>query len=171
VIKLTIKESIKTIDGGKILILDYVGDVVNLLINKPKPYRIVYSKYDDVYVIGDAKDYVHIELTDIAMNKGYLYKTKEFMENHHIDINELDSMYTDNLIFLTANDLDKFGGYTDPYATAEFGYEYPITTGSIFTKSQFGRNYFKRNCADLYNKLQKYAIDEPYVLYDNGWNI
>ena len=170
-ITIKIEESMKKLDNGNILLFDYVGNVVDYLRNKPKAYRIVYNKYDDIYLIAYAMDYVHSDMTECAIEEGYLPKTEEFMQKNHIDIDELDSSYTDNLIYLTDNDLSNFGSYTDPYATAEFGYEYPIDTGSIFTKSNFGKNYFKRNCADLYNKLEKFAIDEPRILEDSGWDL
>lgn len=169
-IKIIIEESMKKLDNGNILLFDYVSNVVDLLRNKPMAYRIVYDKFDDVYLVAKAEDYVHSDMIECALNEGYLPKTEEFMNKCNVDIYELDSSYTDNLIYLTDNDLSNFGSYTDPYATAEFGYEYPIDKGSIFTKSNFGKNYFKRSCSDLYSKLQKFAIDEPRILYDSGWN-
>lgn len=168
--KLKIRESFKRLEND-LFITDYVGDIVNLLLNKPKPYRITYIKYDDLYIIANAETNVHYDMTDKVMELGYLPNAKEFMDQCNIDLDEFDGYHTDNLIFLTDIDLENFGSYTDKYATAEFGYEYPITTGSIFTKSKFSRNYFKRQLPDLYTKLQKYAIDKPRVLYDNGWNI
>lgn len=168
-LKLYIKESMKKLDDGNILLFDYVGNVVDLLRNKSRAYRIVYNKFDDIYLIARAEDYVHSDMTECALDEGYLPKTEEFMNRCHIDIDELDSSYTDNLVYLTDNDLSKFGSYTDPYATTEFGYEYPIDTGSIFTKSSFGKNYFKNHCKDLYSKLEKFAIDESRVMEDNGW--
>ena len=136
-IKIIIEESMKKLDNGNILLFDYVSNVVDLLRNKPMAYRIVYDKFDDVYLVAKASDYVHSDMTECALNEGYLPKTEEFMDKCNVDIYELDSNYTDNLIYLTDNDLSNFGSYTDPYATAEFGYEYPIDKGSIFTKSNF----------------------------------
>ena len=170
-IKLHLSEGMKKIDNGNILLFDYIGNVVNILRNKPKPYRIVYSKFDDVYLLADAEKYIHVEMTEKAIDEGFLPKTEEFMNKSNIDIDELSGYHTDNLLFLTDRDLDEFGSYTDPYASVEFGYEYPIDTGSLFTKANYGKNYFKRNCPDLYNKLSKFAIDEPRVLYENGWDI
>lgn len=170
--KLQIRESFKKLDIN-FLITDYVGDVVNLLVNKPKPYRITYIKYDDLYIIADAEKFVHYDMTDKAIELGYLPKSKEFMSRCNMDLEEFDSYYTDNLIFLTDADLTNFGSYSDIYATTEFGYEYPITTGSLFTKSKYSKNYLKIAVPDLYDKLQKYAIEQPriFIYDDNGWNI
>jgi hypothetical protein len=40
-------------------------------------------------------------------------------------------------------------------------------------KSKYSKNYFKTVIPDLYNKLQKYAIEQPriFIYDDNGWNI
>ena len=163
-------ESIKKLDGGNILLSDYVGDIVNLLTNKPKPYRIVYNEYDDVYLIADAQSYIHEDMTEIALDEGYLPNSKEFMQKYHEDIDDFDAYRTVNLIFLRDKDLSDFGSYTDKYATAEFGYEYPITTGSLFTKASYSKSYLQQAVPDLYKKLSKYSIDEPRVLEDSSWN-
>lgn len=168
--KLQIRESFEKLDIN-LFITDYVGDVVNLLVNKPKPYRIVYNKFDDIYIIAPADELIHEEMTQRALYAGYLPNTKEFIYNHNIDIDEFDSYKSDNLIFLTDSDLTNFGSYTDIYNTTEFGYEYPIITGSLFIKSKYTKNYFKQELPDLYNKLSKFAIEESRVLYDNAWNL
>lgn len=169
--RLHIKESMKKLDNGNILLFDYVGNVVDLIRNKPKAYRIVYNKFDDVYLVADAAQYTHFDMTEYVINNGYLPETEKFMETCGAEVYEVDSSYTDNLLYLTNDDLFRFGSYTDPYMSVEFGYEYPIDTGSVFTKSNFGKNYFKNHCKDLYNKLKNFAITEPRVLEDNGWEL
>ena len=89
-LKLHIKESMKKLDNGNILLFDYVGNVVDLLRNKPRAYRIVYNKFDDIYLIARAEDYVHFDMTECALDEGYLPKTEEFMHNCHVYMNELD---------------------------------------------------------------------------------
>ena len=61
--KLKIRESFKQLDID-LFIAVYVGDVVNILVNKPKPYRITYIKYDDLYIIANAETNVHYDMTD-----------------------------------------------------------------------------------------------------------
>ena len=156
-LKLHIKESMKKLDNGNILLFDYVWNVVDFLRNKPRAYKIVYNKFDDIYLIARAEDYVHFDMTECTIDEGYLPKTEEFMIKNHVDLQELDSLYTDNLVYLTDDNLSNFGSYTYLYATAEFGYKYPIDTGSIFTKANFSKNYFKNHCKDLYDRLEKFA--------------
>ena len=67
--KLCIKESIEKVDD--ILVMDYAGDLVNILLNKPKPYRICYDRLNDVYGIGDAYKYIHGYIEDAMKSLGY----------------------------------------------------------------------------------------------------
>jgi hypothetical protein len=166
---MNITAAIHQLDNGGVLLTDYVGDVVNLLINKPKPYRLCYLEMDDVWLIADAMTYLHEEMIDIALQEGWIPNSSEFMQKYNEDVSYFDANRTVNLIFLTDEALSKFGSYTDPFATAEFGYEYPIITGSIFTKSNLVSNYFQRSVPDLYNKLQKYAIPENRIMEDYLW--
>lgn len=43
-IKLYIKEGLQKTEHKNLFITDYVGDIVNLLINKPMVYRIIYDQ-------------------------------------------------------------------------------------------------------------------------------
>jgi len=67
--KPTIKESIEKVDD--ILVFDYVGDLVNILLNKPKPYRICYDPKNDIYGLGDAYKYIHGYIEDAMRSLGY----------------------------------------------------------------------------------------------------
>ena len=70
--KLYIKEAIHKLSEPDMFVTDYVGDVINLLINKPKPYRICYWPYNDTYAIGDAYKYIHGNLEQTAVNDLYI---------------------------------------------------------------------------------------------------
>lgn len=166
----TIEASLKKIDDSAVLLTDYAGDIVNLLVNKPKGYRIVYIPYDDVYLIADAKDYIHEYITQAALDEGWLPKLDEFMRKNHEDIEDIDAYRTVNLVFLTEDNLEKFGTYSDPYNSMEFGYEFPITTGSVFTKSRYSKNYLKQSVPELYSKLQRYAVDSNRVMDEYLWS-
>lgn len=65
-----ISESVEKIDD--ILVFDYVGDVVNLLLNKPRPYRICYDPQNDVYGVGDAYKYIHGFIEKGMRQLGYI---------------------------------------------------------------------------------------------------
>lgn len=79
-IKLYIKESLNQLDTD-LFITDYVGDVVNLLNNKPKPYRLIWFPSEDLYVIGNAYKYVHGNLEDAADKAGYIQLTDELRKS------------------------------------------------------------------------------------------
>lgn len=166
--KLQIAESLKKLNGGDILLTDYSGDIVNLLVNKPKSYRIIYNKHDDVYLICDAMEYIHEEMTEIAIDEGWLPNTKEFMRQRNMDVDEYDSQQSENIIFIDSADIeDAFSNPYGAYATSEYSYEFPIESGSIFTKGNFGSGYFENAFPDLYSKLHRYAVDKNHAfVYD-----
>lgn len=74
-----LKESLEKIDGCFITKSPY--DIVNLLKNKPKEYRILYDKNIDMYMIGDAEQYIHHQFLEKAFKNGYYYSQEEFMKN------------------------------------------------------------------------------------------
>jgi hypothetical protein len=168
-IRRSIFASLKQLADGDVLLTDYAGDIVNLLVNKPKPYRIVYNDIDDVYLIADAHDYLHLDMIQIALDEGYTPKSAEFMKKYGESAEYFDSNRTVNLVFLPTENIGSFGDYPDIYYTMEFGYEFPITTGSVFTKDKFTKNYFKKSAPELYSKLQKYAIDENRIFEEYLW--
>ena len=67
--KLRIRESIEKVDD--ILVFDYVGDLINVLLNKPKPYRICYDPKNDIYGLGDAYKYIHAFIEKGMKKLGY----------------------------------------------------------------------------------------------------
>ena len=137
--KLRIKEGIKQIDSG-IYITDYVGDVVNLLINKPKPYRLVWNKIDDVYGIGDAYKYIHGNIEDAMLKQGYgnedLYKSTNIDKTH--------SEFT----FVPYGNVDnswEVGGFVGERNSTTY-----IPSGIILTNEDL-----QQDVPDLYNKLKR----------------
>lgn len=134
--KLHIKESIKQVESGT-LITDYVGDVVNLFINKPKPYRVVYNKLNDVYGIIDAYKGTHGFIYDDLIEQGYQDYDYYYRSNNSIDF-----------VFVPYNTLNTswdVGGFEGEWANPLF-----IKTGSILTKEDI-----KIILPDLYNKLKR----------------
>lgn len=61
-------------------ITEYAGDIVNLLVNKPKAYRFLYDAQADLYMICDAWDYIHIEMVEQAFKDGWYAYQKDFIE-------------------------------------------------------------------------------------------
>jgi hypothetical protein len=170
--KLRINESLQKLDGGNVLLTDYAGDIANLLVNKPKSYRILYNKHDDVYLIADAMDYIHEEMTEVALNDGWLPKTQAVMKERKMDVDEYDKFYSENIIFIPVEDMETaFGAKFYGMAMGEYGYEFPIETGSVFTKSDFGQRYFQQYFGDLYRRLKNYEVDSNYAFIHDatGW--
>ena len=67
-----LNESLEEIASGTYC-TDYVGDIVNWLLNKPKPYRIVYDRYYDVWCIADAMQNTHKDMSIDMFDSDYLY--------------------------------------------------------------------------------------------------
>ena len=154
--KLHIKESLKELDNN-LFITEYVGDMVNLLINKPKPYRIIYNDLDNVYIIADAISYIHPNMLRVAINQGWLPNTKEKLEHSNMDIIDYSMKFGKNIMFLPTSEIDNaFNDQKERYDTFEYFNEYPILTGSIFTKTKNGDYYLEREIPDLYKFLKRH---------------
>lgn len=66
--------------GNDMFITDYAGDIVNLLVNKPKAYRFLYDAQADLYMICDAWDYIHLEMIEQAFKDGWYITQKDFID-------------------------------------------------------------------------------------------
>ena len=142
------------------------NEIVSWLLNKPKPYRLLYDKVLDVWCIADATKNVHKDMAIDMFDSGYLYNNPE-----HIDI--------DAYVLNMRKDRRFNDGYTDAEVYSDYsfkniyllgcffipnGYEYrdyeesgfysvrtKITTGTIFTQARGDlENYF----TPLYRKLK-----------------
>lgn len=66
--------------GNDMFITDYAGDIVNLLVNKPKAYRFLYDAQADLYMICDAWDYIHNDMIEQAFKEGWYESQKKFIK-------------------------------------------------------------------------------------------
>ena len=74
-----IRESLHSVDDG-ILISDYVGNIVDLLDNKPKPYRILYDAQADLWIISDdVVNKMHFDLLQQAWKHGWYNDQIDFL--------------------------------------------------------------------------------------------
>ena len=64
--------------GGDMFYTDYAGDIVNLLVNKPRAYRFLYDAQADLYIICDAWDYTHLDMVEEAFYAGLYASQEEF---------------------------------------------------------------------------------------------
>lgn len=146
---------------------DSATDIANCLINKPKPYRIIYDKKFDVWCIADAMKQTHKDMSIDLFDSDYLYGVSRKVDDH---------------INFARNDGDFNSGYTDAEVYSDYGFdnyylkglffipkdmnyndyeesgfyscEVPITSGTIFVQraSEFSESgIFK----DLYKKLDR----------------
>jgi len=136
--KLHIQEGIKQVDNG-MFITDYVGDVVNLFVNKPKPYRVVYNQVDDVYGVGDAYKYIHRNIEDALITDGY--GNTEFYQASNYGKTHKDFTFVPYL----SDSSWEVGGFVGERSEPTF-----MKTGTILTNDDL-----QIFLPDLYNKLKQ----------------
>ena len=149
-----------------VYITDSVRDIVNLLLYKPKPYRIIYDSRYGVWGIGDANIITHYDLKYDIGASNYLVQFPEFntfIDNERKRIRDryfnprlfdaIQGMLSSGTIY--ANDL--VGGimfYPHDYVETDESMFYPyrteITSGYILTSEQ---DELETDYAPLYNKL------------------
>lgn len=166
-IVIKILETFKKLDD--MIITDYAGDVLNLFLNKPKAYRVVYIPQDDIYLLGNAMNTIHKEIIEKALNAGWLPKLQSYLKQHKMTVSVFERYEAINFIFLPVSAItSKFGKFGDDYITVEYeGAEYPLETGSVFTKSIYDTDFLKNNVPELYNKLMNNITDEYRVLKES----
>ena len=76
-----ITENLENISEG-CYATDYVGDVVNWILNKPKPYRILYDSHFDVWVICDALENTHKGMAIDLFDSDYLYGVTKNLDGY-----------------------------------------------------------------------------------------
>lgn len=173
--KLRIQEGLEEI-ANDVYCSDYVGDVTNWLLNKPKPYRILYDSQHDIWCVGNAINVTHGDMAYELYKTGYVEKYITDGENALIrkvadqygvsmtrafDIIGFNNGWLVGAFFIP-NGLE----YAD-YEDSEFYKErFEITTGTLFfrNKSYFtNRGVFK----DLFLKLKQLEAfsDSEHVDY------
>lgn len=158
-----LNEGLEEVADG-VFCTDYAGDVANLLVNKPKPYRFIYDEDYDVYIIADAEKYVHYQLAKMLVSSGYMYKFRDFEDNMREETIKRQMKYKIPASAMSIENVyasmgNKIGFIFIPgdYSLKSFEeksfyrFETPITTGTIYTTSDNELSVF---CRDLYNKLK-----------------
>lgn len=179
--KLRIQEGLEEI-ANDVYCSDYVGDVTNWLLNKPKPYRILYDSQHDIWCVGNAVNVTHSDMAYELYKTGYVEKYITDGENALIrkvadqygvsmtrafDIIGFNNGWLVGAFFIP-NGLE----YAD-YEDSEFYKErFEITTGTLFfrNKSYFtNRGVFK----DLFLKLKQLEAfsDSEHVDYSGYMTI
>lgn len=154
--------------NSDVFLTDYVGDVVNLILNKPSNYRITYIPNNiypgsgtdgDIYLIADSDDYIHGEMLEVAIENGWLPNLVSNMRKYHENTMYVDSNRTVNLLFVPKNNFSEI--------EYSFDREYPIESGSLMSKIKDGK--LETKAPELYDALKKYAVDICEYTDDNEW--
>jgi hypothetical protein len=124
-------------------ITDSPYQVRDLLMNKPKLYRILYDRNIDMYMIGDGMDYIHWDLIEAAYEQGYYYKMDNFID----EIGTLDNYveFGQGGQFLDDQEIESYLIYMvfapddDWFSLGEDGYQfkYPLSFGTIYTRDSY----------------------------------
>lgn len=137
-IKLYIKEGLQKTEHKNLFITDYAGDIVNLLINKPMVYRIVYDPNYDIYAIGDGYQYLHGWLVRVLKDNGY----------SDIDVNS-----TYDAMFVPYTDIDNVEEFDAGFGIGmEYPFQTPIKTGYFLT---YRKHDLKNRFTDIFNILNR----------------
>ena len=150
---------------------DSAQDIANWIVNKPKPYRILYDRYYDVWVIADANDQTHSDMAIDLFDSGYLYGVAKDLDG---DIKRIrndesnsrgdyyNSGWTDAEVYQDYGfDHYQLKGlifipygmeYRDYEESGFYSYKKNISTGTIFTQrpTEFSSDGIFKS---LYNKL------------------
>lgn len=157
--KIRIKEGLEVLENG-ITVTDYVGDIVNFLINKPKNYRVVYDSNIDLWAIIDSTRMTHAMIIEYLAKSGFVDFRKVGIDRIRDEDEDYDGyedyeVYCDyyyglkrkvaGLIFVPNNST-----FTDTYAGEMYEYPTEITTGTIYTNTAYDMKGIFR---ELYDKL------------------
>ena len=165
-INLTLTEKLEEVADGTYA-TDSAGDIANWLLNKPKPYRIIYDTKFDIWIIGDAMQTIHRamaqDMIDSETNFRYDYISDDDIEELR-RIAGFNDGYTESEVYVdygfSPNSKMLIGAFFipngDSYEKYEqsgfYKYAYKIKSGTIFTAFP---NVFSRSgaYASLYRKL------------------
>ena len=154
-----LNESVHQVANHGDLICDYVGNVRDLLINKPEDYRIIYVPDDDIYVLGDSWSVVHLDMFNDDWEFGEFPKAQELVEmSRALDRESYFSYHCKTYVFVPYDN----NGDIDPYDERNL-YEYnvwlPIKTGYLLTKTLPLEIYDKK----LYDVLKPFIVEDKRI--------
>lgn len=109
---------------------DSAQDIANWLINKPKPYRVLYDRYYDVWVIADANDQTHSDMAIDLFDSGYLYGVAKDLDG---DIQRIRNDESNSRGDYYSS------GWTDAEVYQDYGFDHYQLKGLIFIP--FGEKY------------------------------
>ena len=157
-LKLRIRESISMVEQLEEITpntycSDYVGDIVNWIINKPKPYRILYDSKFDVWCIADAISKTHWQMAEDLFDSNYL-------------LNVTNSL--NDWIQFARNDDDYDSDYTNKEVYAGYGFDHRLIAGLFFIPN--GVNPKEYEESGLYNVATKLVSGTIFSRRDTPFN-
>ena len=162
---------------SQIFATNSVYDVINILKNKPKSYRIVLDKKLNYYFIGDARNYIHLDLLEAAFRSGFY---PEFYSEAEMQDYMDDALFNEDILLFAfyptethAQDIEKSSdGYTRKYVY-DFGVIYaheetPLEGSALYKKlgdpikkeNIFEDFNMKNNFKKLNEQLQKFLEEK-----------
>lgn len=166
-------EQFEQLDCGvhSVFCTESVSDISNWLLNKPKPYRIVYDSRFGVWAIGEANLVTHYYIKYAVGNSGYLNKFPEFNKIIEDERNRIRTRYFRVIRSDAYKDMlssgeiyanSAIGGilfyptdYDEPEETMYYPYRIPIVSGTILTASE---HELETDYSPLYKKLQTLGV-------------
>lgn len=101
---------------------DSAQDIANWIVNKPKPYRVIYDKTYDVWCIADAAVQTHKDMSIDMFDSNYLY---DYARDLDADIERMRK--EDNLN----------SGWTDAEAYSDYQFDHYNIKGLIYIPENF----------------------------------
>lgn len=170
-IKEPLNEKLESIGSG-IYCTDYVGNIADLLLNKPKAYRILYDSYFDIWCIADANTWTHDAMAKEMFGSGYveenasnqaltsfLYDANQwlntYLRGYKLSDKEIYKSFGFKKLYLTGC---MFIPYSDDYRKYEessfYSCETRLTTGTLFTYDNYQLSS-EGVLKDLYTALEQ----------------
>jgi hypothetical protein len=153
--------------SGNTYCSESVGDITNWILNKPKPYRILYDSKFDVWCIADAINRTHWQMAEDLFDSNYLLNVTRILDKWISDArdeDDYDSEYSDKEVYAGYGFDHKYIAglffITNGVNTKEFEesglYNIPtkIETGTIFSRRDVPFNETGL-FSDLYIKLRR----------------
>lgn len=154
-----LEESVKLSEGLKdtgynVWYTDYVGDIVNWLVNKPICYRIIYYAPADIWAICNALNSFHAEMIQVLDDCGIIDIEADGYEDYDDAFSDEDNV--ESLMFTPAGEEDELTGRF----SADFGYHVELISGTLaFEKPE---DIYYGACNELLDKLvQRGAVKNP----------
>lgn len=96
---------------------DSAQDIANWIVNKPKPYRVIYDKTYDVWCIADANMQTHKDMSIDLFDSDYLYSVARHLDDDIKRMREEDRLNS---------------GWTDAEAYSDYQFDHYNIKGLIF---------------------------------------